>query len=254
VFALPFNSATGKYDSAVKTLYNFCPAVPPDCPDGFIPAAGVIMDVSGNLYGTTDAGDTNFDAGTVFELPFDSATKKYASAVKTLYNFCTKGKNDTDCPDGANSQAALVMDLSGNLFGTTSAGGGGFLSYGTVFELPFDVAAKRYASAVRILYSFCSQGGENCTDGAVPLAGLIIDASGNLYGTTSQGGSEDEGKSTVFELAYDPATKAYASAIKTLYSFCSQGAEQKTAMAAMQVTVTSLAQGAEMRQASLTEQ
>jgi len=220
VFELPFNAATGKYDSAVKTLYTFCPSSdgPPDCPDGDYPASGVIMDASGNLYGTTDLGGTNYDAGTVFELPFDSGTKKYASAVKTLYTFCPTGKSSADCPDGANPRAALIMDLSGNLFGTTALGGA--QSAGTVFELPFDVAAKRYASAVKILYNFCSQGGDDCTDGSTPEASLIVDPSGNLYGTTVYGGKY---YGTVFELPYDPATKAYSSAIKTLSSFCSNG-------------------------------
>ena len=85
------------------------------------------------------------------------------------------------------------MDTAGNLFGTTLYGG----KYanidsdccGTVFEL----MGKKH----QVLYNFCSR--PNCADGLGPEAGLVIDASGNLYGTTNEGGAKDFG--TVFELS-----------------------------------------------------
>ena len=100
-----------------------------------------------------------------------------ASNERVLYNF-----NGTD-GDGPNG---LIFDAAGNLYGTTAAGGGSGCNggCGTVFELTPGLNGQW---AETVLYSFCAA--SNCTDGAVPLAGLIFDAAGNLYGTTEQGGS-----------------------------------------------------------------
>ena len=89
--------------------------------------------------------------------------------------------------DGTSPYSGVIMDAAGNLYGTTQYGGAH--GYGTVFE----VAAGTQAETV--LYSF----GVNTTDGLVPSANLISDPQGNLYGTTSGGGAQDEG--TVFEIA-----------------------------------------------------
>jgi uncharacterized repeat protein (TIGR03803 family) len=99
--------------------------------------------------------------------------------------------------DGAYPQATLVMDTQGNLYGTTAAGGTGApCSCGTVFKL--DPSGNE-----TILHSFT--GG---TDGASPDAGLVLDAQGNLYGTTYNGGLDtcsadysDSGCGVVFRLA-----------------------------------------------------
>ena len=131
------------------------------------PFGGLVMDSSGNLYGTTcgrRCGD-----GTVFELAQGSGK------ITTLASF-----NGTD---GANPKAALIMDSSGNLYGTTT--GGGASGDGTVFEL------ANGSGTITTLASF------NGTDGALPIAGLIMDSSGNLYGTATGGGTSDNG--TVFE-------------------------------------------------------
>jgi uncharacterized repeat protein (TIGR03803 family) len=103
-------------------------------------------------------------------------------------------------PDGASPNAALVADASGNLYGTTSAGGNGACSdgCGTVFELsPPAVAGAAWTET--LLYSF--EGGAN--DGATPLGTLMFDDVGNLYGTTNVGGPNNGG--SVFELS-PPAT------------------------------------------------
>jgi len=83
--------------------------------------------------------------------------------------------------------AGLIQDVHGNLFGTTATGGA--YGYGTVFKLAAD-------GTETVLYSFCSV--QNCVDGSFPEAGLIQDSSGNLFGTTGQGGANGQG--AVFKL------------------------------------------------------
>jgi uncharacterized repeat protein (TIGR03803 family) len=130
--------------------------------DGASPFAGLVVDASGNLYGTTSQGGTS-NFGTVFKL---DATGKET----VLYSFAGEPT------DGADPMAGLVLDASGNFYGTTSQGGTS--NIGTVFKL--DTTGKE-----TVLYSFL--GGP--TDGADPMAGLVLDALGNLYGTTFEGGS-----------------------------------------------------------------
>ena len=144
--------------------------------DGSSPQGFLLRDSAGNLYGTTAAGGV-YGAGTIFEI-----TPALAETV--LYSF-------TGHPDGANPLAGLTMDGAGNLYGTTAAGG--TLGNGTVFRLspPVKQGAKW---SEKVLYSFASG-----TDGATPVGGVTLDASGNLYGTTSANGAYGFG--TVFQLA-----------------------------------------------------
>src|SRR5215469_3348967 len=107
----------------------------------------------------------------------------------------------TSWTNGEVPWGSLVADANGNLFGTTGASGSG-----TVFEIA--KTSSGYASAPTILVSFSGN------DGASPLAGLIVDASGNLFGTTSQGGA---GYGTVFEVANSGGV--YASSPTTLVNF-----------------------------------
>jgi uncharacterized repeat protein (TIGR03803 family) len=86
------------------------------------------------------------------------------------------------------------MDSSGNLYGTTTSGGAG--NEGTVFELTPNAAKTVWTH--KVLSSLCPQRALNCAEGVKPLAGLIMDASENLYGTTVAGGQQGWG--TVFEL------------------------------------------------------
>ena len=139
--------------------------------DGANPNGGVILDSSGNLFGTTTIGGTN-GLGVVYEL--DSTGKE-----TVLHNFAGGAS------DGANPFSGLVEDSGGNLYGTTFNGGAHNL--GTVFKI--DASSKE-----SMLYSFA--GGAN--DGANPQAGLAIDSDGNLFGTTSNGGTAGVG--IVFEL------------------------------------------------------
>ena len=184
-------------------LYSFCPQGPP-CADGNSPQSGVIRDAAGNLYGTTEVGGSRFNQGTVFELsPPPGGNGPWTETV--LYEFCA---ND-NCVDGNQPLGGLTFDSHGNLYGTTTAGGPH--GQGVVFELsPSGGGQWTYS----ILYGFCAQQG--CTDGRTPQFGsLVFDASGNIYGATQGGGSQNYG--TVFKLT--PSGGSWTESV--LHSFCS---------------------------------
>src|ERR1019366_934096 len=165
-----------------KVLYSFIH----NGTDGGFPQAGLIFDAAGNLYGTTSEGGTSSSCsggcGTVFEL---TPTAGGGWTEKVLHNFNSNGT------DGANPYAGLIFDAAGNLYGTTTVGGTYY--YGTVFELT-PTAGGGWTE--KVLHSFNYNG----TDGNNPQASLTIDAAGNLYGTTSGGGTYGNYKGTVFEL------------------------------------------------------
>ncbi|MGH9642745.1 MAG: choice-of-anchor tandem repeat GloVer-containing protein [Terriglobales bacterium] len=144
--------------------------------DGANPQAALIADKSGNLYSTTEYGGVN-QVGTVFSLGA-------GGAYKVVYQFL-------NYPDGARPVAPLVADGSGIFYGTTYTGGVECVresaTYcGTVFRV--DAAGNE-----TVLYAFHGN-----PDGANPDAGLIRDANGNLYGTTLFGGTTGGG--VVFEI------------------------------------------------------
>ena len=152
--------------------------------DGSYPLAGLIMDAAGNLYGMTQQGGIHScggkNCGTVFEL---SPRQGGGWTETVLHSFNNNGS------DGANPQAGLTMDAAGNLYGTTYRGG--IHSSGTLFELS---PREGGGWTETVLHSF-----GNGSDGATPDSGLIVDAAGNLYGTTYFGGIHSDG--TVFELS-----------------------------------------------------
>src|ERR1039457_4288243 len=128
--------------------------------DGGTPEAGVIRDSAGNLYGTASIGGKG-GVGTVYQLD--------ASGQETvLYSF-------PGVADGAFPYAGAIGDSAGNLYGTSISGGA--WTEGAVYRL--DTAGQQ-----KLLHSF---GGG--ADGRYPSAGVIRDSAGNLYGTTSQGGT-----------------------------------------------------------------
>jgi uncharacterized repeat protein (TIGR03803 family) len=155
--------------------------------DGGSALAGLNIDAKGNFYGTASAGGSS-GAGVVFKM-------NKAGVVTALHNFAGGA-------DGSNPQSSLLMDAKGNLYGTTFAGGTSGL--GTVFKVT-------KAGKETVLYSFAG-----VNDGAAPVAGLISDAAGNLYGTTTAGGPDGNG--TVFKLA-PTKTKGGKWKEKVLYSF-----------------------------------
>jgi uncharacterized repeat protein (TIGR03803 family) len=139
------------------------------------------MDTAGNIYGATFAGGNSY--GTVFKL--SPTGTGWTETV--LYAFCAQ----TNCTDGATPVGGLIMDTAGNLYGTTYAGGSSSVSDGTVFKLAPSITGWTET----VLYIFCSQTG--CADGAKPDAPVVMDGAGNLYGTTTAGGS---GYGTAFKL------------------------------------------------------
>lgn len=149
-------------------------------PDGYGPLAGLLKDSDGNLYGTTANGGL-YNFGTIFEV-------SKAGIETVLYSFSGYPA------DGANPAASLVRDAAGNLFGTTQYGGpgpcqnnGDTEGCGTVFKLSNN-------GVETVLHSF----GSEITDGQMPIARLLLDSAGNLYGTTYSGGTQ--GMGTVFKV------------------------------------------------------
>ncbi len=144
------------------------------------PYAGLTADSAGNLYGTTYyGGDYNY--GTVFEL---MPAQGGGWTQKVLHSFNFNGT------DGAFPYAGVVFDGAGNLYTTTQSGGTHYA--GTAVELS---PSQGGVWTEKVLHSFSS----TTTDGVDPLAGLVIDHAGNLYGTTYGGGFHYSG--TVFELS-----------------------------------------------------
>jgi uncharacterized repeat protein (TIGR03803 family) len=147
--------------------------------DGATPYAGLVQASNGNFYGTTLAG--GIGKGTLFQIT-------PGGTLTTVYIFCSLGGV---CPDGENPHGDLIQASDGNLYGTTT-GAGGSSNGGTAFK----VDAR---GTLTTIYTFCSQGGNKCTDGLSPVAGLVQDTNGTFYGTTSAGGASGEG--TVFSLS-----------------------------------------------------
>lgn len=147
--------------------------------DGENPFSGLIFDGAGNLYGTTAAGGL-YGYGTVFKLTYQAGTGWTQS---TLYTF--SAEND----GGGGPEGALVFDQSGNLYGTTL--GGGANGSGTVFEL----TPTNGSWILNTLFSFPKAKVPPCG----PTSALAWDTVGNLYGTTSCGGTIGFGN--VFELS-----------------------------------------------------
>jgi uncharacterized repeat protein (TIGR03803 family) len=193
-------------------------------PDGETPSGGLIRDSSGNLYGTTNDGG-QYGYGTVFKLTssgtesvlhsfggspsdggypefgtltLDAAENVYGVTPNdgqfgygTVFEVTATGNesvlyNFTGGADGANPSADVARDSSDNLYGTAASGG--TYGKGVLFKLT-------PAGAETVLHNF----GSSSSDGAYPTSNLTPDSSGNLYGTTSLGGTSSAG--TVFEVA-----------------------------------------------------
>jgi uncharacterized repeat protein (TIGR03803 family) len=153
-------------------LYNFTGGN-----DGATPYGGLTIDASGNLYGTTAFGGVG-GGGTVFEL---TPANGGGWSFNTLYSFSGSGYPNYGPMD------KLTMDAAGNLYGTTYQDGG--FQSGSVFKLTPSGGGWSYTS----LHDFTGASG-----GAYPISILVLDTSGNLYGTASAGGANGFGM--VFEI------------------------------------------------------
>ncbi|SPE60948.1 3-carboxymuconate cyclase [Verrucomicrobia bacterium] len=170
--------------------------------DGLVPNAGLIQGADGALYGTTYCGGTGVGGtgggngdGTVFRIGTNG------SPYAVLYRFTGTGG------DGRLPDAGLIQGADGALYGTTSGGTGAGNGDGIVFRI------RTNGNGYAVLYRFIGTGG----DGLQPFAGLIQGADGALYGTTSYGGTNDDG--TVFRIGTD------GSGYGVLYSFTGTGGD-----------------------------
>ena len=208
-------------DGTLITLHLFA-----GFPDGEQPFAGLVADAAGNFYGTTYAGGNAFNFGTIFKLdasghetvlyrfkgsadgssPYsgvilDEAGNLYGTTVGgggsgggfgpgVVYKLDTKGTytvlHTFEDQGGVPCYAPLVRDGNGNLYGTTILGGS--RNFGTVFR-------RELSGRYRVLHNFL--GGP---DRGRNYSGLLRDKVGNLYGTTTRGGTNTVG--TVFEIIF----------------------------------------------------
>ena len=179
--ALFLACGTSLDDSAFAQKYGVLYAFGTNAQDGFLPYSNIARDGAGNLYGTTVAGGMS-GGGTVFRLSPDG--------TETVLHGFERG-TDGSTPNG------VTIDQAGNVYGTTARGpmgsaGGSTCQCGVVFKIG-------PAGTETILHVFA--GG---ADGAYPQGSVVLDGSGNVYGTTGYGGNRggrDLGCGTVFKLA-----------------------------------------------------
>ena len=208
--------------ATLRTLHVFCPHQSgAGCTKGMDPTGPLTLDQDGNLYGTTVGGGPASGTGTVFQM-WRSPENKLR--YRFLYGFC----KHKDCSDGSQPLGKLIVDTSGNIYGTTSVWGSGAFCCrgggegGTVFKLTPD-------GVLTTLYDFCNEGGTACTDGYTPYTGLTYagaesgvpyDGVSPLYGTTEFGGAHGGGN--VFVLTPVPGASGWQRT--TIYDFCAQTA------------------------------
>lgn len=191
VYKLTFKP--GKHVAIHTIIHDFCFAQ--GCTDGVNPFDALLIDISGNLYGTAGGGAFGADAGLVFQLTPQG--DDYAYTV--LHNFCASA----NCADGKLPSNLRLFDDA--LFG---AAGGGATNNGLIFKLMPNGANSKET----ILYNFCSLA--NCADGASPGA-LAIDANGDIYGGTGKGSVHDPVNAGVI-------FKLQGKRESVLYQFCSE--------------------------------
>jgi hypothetical protein len=182
IAAFTFSLAVRVQAQTYNILYSFTGAS-----DGKDGADSLIFDSAGNLYGTTSEGGNGCTlitgCGTIFEL---SPNGSGGWTEQVIYAF-------TGGAGGSQPEGSLVMDAAGNLYGTTDSGG---TCCGTVYKLTHNSSGSWSQS---VLYTFA--GGN---DGGNPIAGVVLDGAGNLYGTTQFGGGGGcgiPGCGTIYELS-----------------------------------------------------
>jgi uncharacterized repeat protein (TIGR03803 family) len=161
---------------ALTTLHSFCSRK--GCSDGSNPESALVQATNGDFYGTTAFGGATNNLGTVFEITS-------GGKLTTLYSFCAQ----TPCTDGYNPVAGLIQATDGNLYGTVPSGGDPMAPGGTIYEITT-------GGSFGTIYSFTTEGDQ-------PFATLVQDTNGDLYGTTSLGGTGtcQNGCGTVFAVS-----------------------------------------------------
>jgi uncharacterized repeat protein (TIGR03803 family) len=154
---------------------------------GESPYSGVVRGKKGELYGTTPYAGRS--AGILYKLTPKGGKWRY----QILHSFCIGGLSNT-CTDGAGPVGALLVDDAGNVFGTTAGGGYRFdmmnTGGGTIFKM---------GATFQTLYYFCSTPAQNCSDGEYPLANLMRDSQGRVFGSTEFGGTYNGGEVFQFQ-------------------------------------------------------
>ena len=197
-----YNIAT----STFTELYQFPTVLVNGLPADYEPYSGVTFDASGNIWGTTKIGGTA-GHGAIYELA-SNGSGGFATAAQIVYSFSGEA-------DGKNPYGGLLY-YNGNFYGTARQGGNlnatlGVTGSGTIYEY------TPGATSVNVLYTFL--GDPNSTgkpDGREPDSGLVMDANGDLFGTTQSGGSSGN-LGELFELPR--VGNGYASAPTILIAF-----------------------------------
>lgn len=208
--ALALASASNAANASGFTIHHaFCAQT--NCVDGAQPIGAPVADASGNYFGTTSLGGVK-NSGTIYRMSYDGAHWHY----KRIHSFCSKAS----CIDGDSPRSTLVIDASGNLYGTTYGGGAG--DTGTVFRLSPNGAGWTF----KVLHSFCHLA--SCADGSRPqtsaltyqgaASGAMYDGTSPLYGVTTFGGAHNSG--AVYKLTPNATQTKWTA--KTIYSFCSK--------------------------------
>ena len=174
LFAMMVSAVPPAHPQTLTTLHSF------SGPDGFFPNGHLLQDALGNLYGTTYQGGAH-NRGAVFSMTPDGTET-------VVYSFKSS-------PDATGPGAGVIRDDQGNLYGTARHNGGHL--NGAVFQIAPDGKEK-------VLWAF-----NNSPDGSDPMAGLVRDAQGNLYGTTYSGGDRPHllGHGTVFQVTPEGTEK-----------------------------------------------
>ena len=195
--------------SGAQTSGTFTTLVDFNGTDGHEPEAPLVQGTDGNLYGVTlQGGGTTAcsdGCGAVFRV-------KPGGTLTTLYRFCAS----QNCADGFNPLAGLTLGTDGSFYGTTY--GGGTVGWGTVFKITRD-------GRLTTLHSFAGYP----NDGALPYAGVLQATDGNLYGTSSEGGSSlacQFGCGTVFKMTPEGTLTILHSFDRTDGSFPASGLVQ----------------------------
>ena len=206
-FVAPTTSSGNAHAWTLKTLHSFC--AESKCADGSQPVAGLLRDDAGNLYGTTEVGGMD-DGGVVFELSPNGDQWSY----QVLHTFCWT------CGDGVGPVGSLILDVNGNLYGTTVEKGGAHHGCGAAFRLSLDTDRKKWKETLLHVFS-CKPFGDQATSALTyqgKQTGASYDGISPLYGTTNSGGS---GAGTVYQLTPDGAKWKH----ETIYAFCPHGTD-----------------------------